>query len=254
MSLAIDTGWVTLVLLLSVRLGALFLLSPVLGTARLPAQFRVLFVVALAAVLAAGRPAAAAAMPADVVSLALAALSELALGSAMAFGLFVAFGTFQFAGKLLDIQIGFSLGTVFDPVTRAQSPLLGSALNTLALVLFFSLDGHHLLLRGLAWSLDRVPAGTLPTGWSLAPFVDQFGTMFVLGLTLAAPVVFALLLVDVGVGIVSRSIPQLNVFTLGIPAKIIVGLLVLAASLAAMAPVMARVFETAFAFWQRLLN
>jgi flagellar biosynthetic protein FliR len=78
--------------------------------------------------------------------------------------------------------------------------------------------------------------------------------MFVLGLTLAAPVVFALLLVDVGVGIVSRSIPQLNVFTLGIPAKIIVGLLVLAASLAAMAPVMARVFETVFAFWQRLLN
>lgn len=253
MSLAIDTGWITLVLLLSVRLGALFLLSPVLGSARLPAQVRVLFVLALAAVLAAARPAAAT-VPADVMSLAIAALSELALGAAMAFGLFVAFGTFQFAGKLLDIQIGFSLGTVFDPVTRAQSPLLGSALNTLGLVLFFSLDAHHLLLRGLAWSLDRVPVGTLPAGWSLAPFVDQFGTMFVLGLTLAAPVVFALLLVDVGVGIVSRTMPQLNVFTLGIPTKIVVGLLVLAGSLAAMAPVMARVFETAFAFWQRLLG
>ena len=75
----------------------------------------------------------------------------------------------------------FSIGTVFDPVTRAQSPLLGSALNMLALVLFFALDGHHMLMRGVAYSLQRVPPGSLPANWSVAPLVDQFGSMFVFG-------------------------------------------------------------------------
>jgi len=254
MTLAIDSGWVTLVLLAAVRLGAFFLLSPVLGTARLPAQVRVFFVLALSALLVAAAAPHTAAAPADIFSLVLAALSELVLGAAMGFGLFIAFGTFQFAGKLLDIQIGFSLGTVFDPVTRAQSPLLGSGLNMLALVLFFAMDGHHMMLRAVAYSLERVPPGTLPSHLSALPFIDQFGSMFVLGLTLAAPVVFALLLVDIGVGIVSRSMPQLNVFTLGVPAKILVGLVVLSGSLVAMAPVIARVFDNAFSYWQRLLD
>ena len=78
--------------------------------------------------------------------------------------------------------------------------------------------------------------------------------MFLFGITLVAPVVFALLLVDVGLGIISRTMPQLNIFTIGIPIKIVVGLLVLATTLTALAPVMARVFQSAFSYWQQLLN
>ncbi|HWH82074.1 MAG TPA: flagellar biosynthetic protein FliR [Burkholderiaceae bacterium] len=254
MSLTVDTAWIALVLLASVRFGALFVLAPVFGGVPLPAQFRALFVLAMAATLVLALRLQPLQTAVEVVPLALAALSELAIGAAMAFGLFTAFGAFQFAGKLLDLQIGFSIGTVFDPVTRAQSPLLGAALNMLALVLFFALDGHHMMMRGVAYSLERVPPGSLPANWSLTPFVDQFGSMFVFGLVLVAPVVFALLLVDVGLGIVSRTMPQLNVFTVGIPAKIVVGLLLLAATLSALAPVMARVFASVFSYWQRLLN
>jgi flagellar biosynthetic protein FliR len=254
MSLTVDPAWMTLVLLVSVRFGALFVLAPVFGGVPLPAQFRALFVLAMAACLVAALPAIAAPMPTGVVPLVLAALTELAIGAAMAFGLFTAFGAFQFAGKLLDLQIGFSIGTVFDPVTRAQSPMLGSALNMLALVLFFALDGHHMLMRGVAYSLQRVPPGSLPANWSIAPLVDQFGSMFVFGLVLVAPVVFALLMVDVGLGIVSRTMPQLNIFTVGIPAKIVVGLLIFAGTLTALAPVMARAFASVFTYWQRLLN
>lgn len=253
MSLGVDFARVALVLLVSVRLGALFVLAPVFGGIPVPAQFRAFFVLALSATMVAALRVPAPAIQLEVLPLVLAALSELALGAAMAFGLFTAFGAFQFAGKLLDIQIGFSLGTVFDPVTRAQSPLLGSALNMLALVLFFALDGHHMLMRGVAYSLERVPPGGLPEQWSLLPFVDQFGAMFLFGLTLVAPVVFALLLVDVGLGVVSRTMPQLNIFTVGIPAKILIGLLVFAGTLTALAPVMARVFGSMFTYWQRLL-
>lgn len=107
-------------------------------------------------------------------------------------------------------------------------------------------------MRGIAWSLTALPPGQLPVHWNISAFVDQFGLMFVFGLTLAAPVVFALLLADVGLGIASRTMPQLNVFTVGIPIKIVVGLLLFATTLFALAPVMARVFASIFTFWQKL--
>jgi flagellar biosynthetic protein FliR len=231
----------------------LFVLAPVFGGMAMPAQFRALFVMAMAAlmVVALHLPEPAA-LPQNVPSLLVAALGELAIGAAMAFGLFAAFGAFQFAGKLLDIQIGFSLGTVFDPATRTQAPLLGSALNMLALVLFFTFEGHHMLMRGVAYSLERLPPGGWPAHWTLTPFVEQFGVMFIFGLVLIAPVMFAVFLVDVGLGIASRTMPQLNIFTVGIPVKIVVGMLVLAVSLPALAPVMARVFKATFGYWQQI--
>ena len=254
MQLTVDAAWIAHALLASIRFGALLVLAPVFGGIPLPNQFRALFVLAMSGtlVLALGIPARPQSL--KVLPLLLAAASELVVGAVMAFGLFAAFAAFQFAGKLLDVQIGFSIGTVYDPVTRAQSPLLGSAMNTLALMLFFALDAHHLLMRGVAYSLERVPPGSLPEHWQLTPLVDQFGAMFVFGLTLVAPVVFALLLVDVGLGLVSRTMPQLNIFTLGIPTKIVVGLLIFAGTLTAMAPVMAKVFASVFTYWQRMLG
>jgi flagellar biosynthesis protein FliR len=253
MSLGIDLAWTTLVLLAGVRIGALFVLTPVFGAMPMPPRLRVLFALLLAATMVTAlqvtSPAAAAR---SVGALALAALAEAAIGAAMAFGLFAAFGAFQFAGKLLDIQIGFSLGTVFDPVTRTQTPLLGSLLNLLGVMVFFALDGHLLLMRGIAYSFTAMPPGQLPSGWNIAAFANQFGVMFLFGLTIAAPVVFALLLTDIGLGIASRTMPQLNIFTVGIPVKIVVGLLLFMATLNAMAPVMARVFGTVLTFWQRL--
>jgi flagellar biosynthesis protein FliR len=255
MSLGIDLAWITVVLLAGVRIGALFVLTPVFGAMPMPPRLRVLFALLLAATMVTAlqvtSPAAASAAR-SVGALALAALAEAAIGAAMAFGLFAAFGAFQFAGKLLDIQIGFSLGTVFDPVTRMQAPLLGSLLNLLGVMVFFALDGHLLLMRGIAYSLTTMPPGQLPSGWNIAAFANQFGVMFLFGLTIAAPVVFALLLTDIGLGIASRTMPQLNIFTVGIPVKIVVGLLLFMATLNAMAPVMARVFGTVLTFWQRL--
>ena len=255
MSLGIDVPWMVVVLLASIRIGALFVLTPFFGAMPLPAHFRVLLGLLLSAAMVAALqvPAVAAQAAArSIGALAIAGLTEAAIGAAMAFGLFCAFGAFQFAGKLLDIQIGFSLGTVFDPVTKSQSPLLGTLLNLLGVMVFFTLDGHLLLMRGIAYSLSAMPPGQLPVTWNVAAFVDQFGVMFLFGVTLAAPVVFALLLIDVGLGIASRTMPQLNIFSVGIPIKILAGLLLFSATLFAMAPVMARLFGTVLAFWQRL--
>lgn len=254
MSLTVDSAWIARVLLVSLRIGALFAMTPLFGAAPLPGRVRAFLALAFAAAMVGSvdLPVPDTRVLTGAPAMLLACLSELIIGAAMAFGLIAAFAAFQFAGKLLDIQIGFSLGTVFDPVTRTQAPLLGTLLNLLAVMLFFSLDAHHMLMRAVAHSLESLPPGSLPHSWDLAAFADQFGLMFVFGLTIAAPVVFALLLLDVGLGIASRTMPQLNIFTVGIPIKIVAGLLVFIATLAALAPVVARVFNSVFTFWQRL--
>lgn len=254
MHLRLDPAWIVMVFLVSVRFGALFVLSPIFGSFRLPVQFRVLLVMALSAMMTFGRPASLPTIDLAPLAILVAAVSELAVGAVLAFGLFACFAVFQFAGKLLDVQMGFGIGNVFDPVTRAQSPMIGTLLNLVAVMLFFALDGHHLVIRGLAFSLEQIPPGGFFTDLSPAPVVAQFGVMFSLGLVLVAPVVFTLLLVDVGLGVMSRTMPQMNIFVLGIPVKIVVGLLMLFALSGHLGPVMGRAYQSVFVYWQRMLG
>lgn len=254
MSIGIDPAWLAAVFLVSIRFGTLFVMAPVFGGVRVPAQFRALFVIALSALLVTGLGTKLPDGPVTLGSLFLGGMSELMIGALMSFGLFAGFGVFMLAGKLLDDQIGFTIGSIFDPVTRAQSPLLGTAFNMLAVMLFFALDAHHMMMRGIAYSLEQIPPGSFFQELGLAAVVAHFGTMFILALTLAAPAMIALLLVDIGLGIMSRTMPQINMFVIGIPAKIVVGLLVLVAAMGSLGPVMARAFQSIFVYWQRLLG
>jgi flagellar biosynthesis protein FliR len=250
----VDAAWGTGVFLLSLRLGALFALSPIWGVAGGPPALRVLLVLALSAMLYGALPATGARVPIEGAGLAVAAATELAIGAVLAFGVFAAFAAFSLAGKIIDVQSGFGLGNVFDPVTRSQAPVIGTLLNLLAVTLFFAIDGHHALLRGVAFSLEALPLGTLPGALAADALVRQFGAMFVLALVLAAPVVFCLLLVEVGLAVLSRSLPQMNVFIVAIPIKIFVGLAMLAASVGYVGPVAARIFASIFRSWEELFT
>lgn len=254
MSVSIDASWALAVLLASVRMTALVMFAPLLGGSNAPLPARLLLVLALTALMLPALRTQAAAVPATAWGVAAAATVELVIGAAMGFGLHCAFASFGFAGKLLDLQIGYSVASVFDPVTRAAAPMLGTLLTLLATCLFYAADGHHMLLRALAYSFERLPPGAGLPSQPVTPLVDQFGALFVLGLTLAAPVAIALFLIDAGLGIVSRSVPQMNVFLVGLIVKVGAGLLLLMATLSAMAPVMHRAFEAALTYWQRLLG
>jgi flagellar biosynthesis protein FliR len=252
MKISVDLLWLAITLLVAIRLGALFILTPVFASVKLPPQFRLMLIVGFSIALVAALPAKLPNISLDMGSLFLAAVAELALGALLAFGLFTGFGVFMMAGELIDIQIGFSVANIFDPITRAQSPLLGMIFNLTAVMLFFSIDGHHMLLRGVAFSLEKMPPGSFFTQFDPAALVAQFGAMFVMALTFAAPVVFILLLVDIGLGVMSRTMPQINIFVVGIPVKIVVGFMVLISSATYLGPVMKRVFESIFLYWQRL--
>jgi flagellar biosynthesis protein FliR len=252
MSVHLDSGWIVAVFLASIRLGTLFLLAPGLGTVRAPGGFRAFLVIALAASLA---PLAVAA-PATAASsgaLVSAALGELVVGGVLAFGLFAAFGAFMVAGRAIDLQIGFGIASLLDPVSRAHAPLVGTALNLAGVVVFLAADGHHLLVRGLALSFERVPAGAGLPGLDVAALASQFGVAFSFGVAMAAPVLLLILMLDLGLAVMSRTMPQWNVFFVSMPAKIVAGLSILTLSLPHMGPVVRRLFATVFSFWDRVL-
>jgi flagellar biosynthetic protein FliR len=253
MSVYLDTGWLSVVFLVSIRLGALFVLAPGFGSISAPGSFRVFLVIALAASIVPTLAAPAPAIAASPGALLSSALNELVVGGLLAFGLFTAFGAFMLAGRAIDMQIGFGVANLLDPITRTHGPLLGTALNLMGLAVFLAADGHHLLVRGLALSFERIPPGTGLPGLDLAALASQFGVTFSLGLAIAAPVVVLLLLIDLGLSVMSRTMPQWNVFFVSMPLKIFAGLTVLALAVPHMGAVMSRLFASIFAFWDRAL-
>jgi flagellar biosynthesis protein FliR len=242
------------VILLSIRVAGVFVLTPIFYAMPIPATVRVLMFLSLSFIVALGfSPVSGQAI--DNASMFAAALAELALGATLGLGVLLAFAAFDIAGRLLDIQIGFGIAQVFDPVTRRQVPVLTSTFNTFAVLLFFLLAGHHALLRGIAFSVERFPVAT---GWSAAYGVPamfkQVGGLFTLGFALVAPVVFCLFMVEMALGVVARNLPQMNMFAIGIPVKIIVGLVTLSLWFSGIGGVMTRVYRGIYTSWDAMLS
>lgn len=254
MALDIEMGRIVAVLLVATRLGALFLLTPLLGGFGIPPRVTVLLVLALSLTIVMGSGIQSASLPVSLADLAILAAREMAIGALLAYALLVAFSAFLFAGRLLDMQIGFGIANLIDPITRAPSPLLGTGLHLMAALVFFAVDGHHLVLRMLALSFQAHGPGA-PLSWAvLEVAVMHFGMVFTWGLMLIVPALFALLLLDVALAFVSRAMPQMNVFIVAIPLKVVVGLTMLALSVAAMGPVIGRIFDSTAGFWRTVLD
>ncbi|WP_227935824.1 flagellar biosynthetic protein FliR [Alkalihalobacillus deserti] len=153
----------------------------------------------------------------------------------------------QVAGGLIDYSMGFMIANVVDPQTGAQTPLTGSYLYTFALLFLLLVNGHHLLLDGIFYSYQFVPMDQvhLPFGQEniIRYVATTFNAMFVVAFQMAFPIVGSLFLVDVGLGMVSRAVPQMNVFVVGMPLKILVGLLLLTVFMSVFLMVVQNLFD-----------
>jgi flagellar biosynthesis protein FliR len=248
----LDIGWLASMGLLTLRLGAFAVMTPPIGASTVPAIVRAAFMVTLAAAFAGTVAPVETSLP-SLPILAAAAVREVALGAVMALGLNIAFAIFNFGARLLDVQIGFGIGQVLDPMTKQPVPILGAAFGQLALVTFFAIDGHHALMRGVAISVERFPprADWLMT-LSLAAVVRPVSELFSLGFTMVAPIVLCLLLAELGLGVIARSLPQINVLALGLPVKIITGLVALSLWASGAGSVIGRAHASAFSAWEAL--
>ncbi|MGL4774125.1 MAG: fused FliR family export protein/FlhB family type III secretion system protein [Clostridium sp.] len=132
----------------------------------------------------------------------------------------------RFAGALMDIQAGLSMVQIVDPTTSVNSTLLSNLLYTISMVIFFVVDGHHLLLKCLIRSFSIVPIGqSVINGESVMVVVQSFIEFFTLGLKIAIPLVLIIIITDLCMALVSRAVPAINVMILGMPVKIIVGIM-----------------------------
>jgi flagellar biosynthesis protein FliR len=253
MSLRVDIGWLLATLLLSVRVAAAMMLAPVFGPTQIPGTVRVLLSLSIGVAIVAALPDAPALPDAlgSTPRLAAAALGELVIGASLSFGFLAAYAATQVAGRVLDVQMGFGVASVLNPASEGFAPLLGSVFGMAAVAVFLGLDGHHVLVQALALSAHSVPPGAMSYTVDWDAVLKQSGVMFTFGTALAAPVMLALLLADVSMAVLARSMPSLNIFVLSFSLKIVLGLTGLAAALRLAEPLLAALYGTTFEYWQR---
>jgi flagellar biosynthetic protein FliR len=222
-----------LFLLVLTRVSGIFLLAPFFGSLNIPVYIRAGTAFAIAMVLfpvidQQGIPQ----IPQSVVGYMLAVIVELIVGWLIGFVAYITFAAIHMAGKLLDMQVGFAVVNVVDPTSGQQIPLLGSFLYNLGIIIFLVTNGHHMVISGLFESFQMIPVLGATFDLSISDLmVDMTGGIFVTGVKIALPVLFAILLTDVGLGVLARTMPQMNIFVVGIPAKIVIGLFVLSIAL-----------------------
>ncbi|MFW8051981.1 flagellar biosynthetic protein FliR [Vagococcus fluvialis] len=150
-------------------------------------------------------------------------IKEILVGIALGFVVQLIFSAVEMAGQLIDFQVGFSMGAAYDPTVGIQASNYGRLYYWLALMLFFLSDMHHIILKNLISSFDMLPLTEASLGGNTVEgIVRLFVEMFQVSFMLAAPVVLVALVTDCVLGIVSRSVPQINVLMLGMPMKILI--------------------------------
>ncbi len=174
-------------------------------------------------------------------------VKEAMIGLAVGIIAFIVMSAIQIAGGFIDFQMGFAIANVIDPQTGTQSPLLGQFFNSLAILLLLALNGHHMMLDGIFYSYQFIPADqlwpSLGDGRLIDFVVRTFATSFAIAFQMSIPVVGTLFLVDLALGITARAVPQLNIFVVGFPIKIGVSFIVLFTMMGVMIAVMQRLFE-----------
>jgi flagellar biosynthetic protein FliR len=171
-------------------------------------------------------------MPTDAFSLALLALSEVAVGLTLALVAQMVFSAVEFSGQIIGMQMGLTIASIIDPTRGTQIQLMSVLQSLFATLLFLALDVHHVFIRAIIESFSIIPIG----GWHISGqliffLVQRTSDIFVLGVRLAAPVMVSLLLASVALGVMARAFPQMNIFIVSMPLNVGLGFLIMGGTL-----------------------
>ena len=228
-------------LLVLVRVGALVFMMPVFGSRAVPMQVKALITLVLAVILTPVARFTPADFPGAPLSFAVTVAGELMVGLTLALMLRLIFGGVQLAGQMVGFQMGFSVANVVDPQTGAQSVIMAQFIYLTALLLFLVVNGHHLILYNLFESLQLLHPGHIHLHEGLYRLVSRFAAeMFILSVKLLAPVMAILLFSQVALGILAKTVPQMNLLMLSFGLNIGLGLFFLGLCMEVFWPVLAR--------------
>jgi flagellar biosynthetic protein FliR len=229
------------------RILSLFAVAPILYNRSIPGQVKIALSLAIAALVAPGLPSSP--VPLNSVAALEVLAQQMLLGLAIGFSMRLVFAAIELAGDLIGLQMGLSFASFINPQSNTQSPLVGSLLGILASLLFLSMNGHLMMISAITDSFRAFPIAALGSDNALpfnsAKLVAWTGELFRVGLHLSLPVLATMLILNLGLGVLVRSAPQLNLFAIGFPVTLLVGLMVLTLSIPYFVPYIQAALEHA---------
>jgi len=187
-------------------------------------------------------------LPGELWGYGLAMIREIGLGLLLGIAVTMVLNSIRMAGQFIDFQIGYAMSSFIDPMYGVSNTLLSQYLYMLTLLFFLLMDGHHTLIMALAKSYQLVPLGAADFSGSVAlVLLKIFAGAFTIGLQVSAPILAVLVIADLALGFLTRTVPQINVFLTGFPIKIAAGLL----TLSFLIPLLGNVLRTIFTMIER---
>ena len=229
------------------RILAVVMTAPVFSNVALTTQIRLILGLAISFALAPALPAMPA-IPVDSWQGLLVLVQQILIGVVIGFTLSIVFAVVDLAGQLIGLQMGLGFASFYDPQSAAQTPVLSEFLGLLATLIFLALNGHLLTLAALAESFRLLPVGGGPfAAKGFVAVLSWSATLFSTGMLLALPLIAALLVANIALGVLARIAPQLNIFAVGFPVTIVAGFTVLTLAMPYFGTALERLYDNGFA-------
>lgn len=223
------------------RVGMIIHFLPILGETFMPARVRALLTLALTGILLPTVPVDPAVIPSSVLGFIVAMVPELLLGMTLGLTARLIFAAVQLGGQMAGEQIGFGIANVVDPSNQSQISITSQIYYLFTLLLFLALNGHHVMLGMIYRSFEVVPLFTVNQSLGAFDFINlRVAEMYALAVIVGAPIVAAMLLANMALGLVSKAVPQVNIFIESFPIRIMAGLLIMGLTFSAVGVLLAQ--------------
>ncbi len=238
------TAWLALWFFPFCRIAAMIGTAPILGDTMVPARIKVVLAILITVLVAPGIEVPSTQILSGDGLLLIG--RQFMIGAAMGLGIRLAFAALQLGGDLIGLQMGLGFAQSFDPQHNQESPVIGNLLGYLASLIFLALNGHLMLIGGVVGSFHSMPImDSHPFAMDWGALIAQGGAVFSMGLYIALPVIGAILLANLALGVMMRSAPQLNLFSVGFPITLLMGIVALLLDLPAILPMTERILTDA---------
>lgn len=236
------------------RVAGLLMAAPVIGTRSVPVRIRLVMAIAITVAIVPALPTPEYHVP-FTGTWVLISIQQVSIGIAMGLTVRVIFVALEMAGQAIGQLMGLMLASMVDPQNGNQVPVIGQFYLLLATLLFLILDGHLIMIQALVASFHQLPVGmdgiSRDALWSV---INWLGTILVSAVLIAMPAIAALLIVNLAFGVMTRAAPQLNIFAVGFPIMIILGVLIILFTLDSFVPHMTQLFEQSFDVLRKLMG
>jgi flagellar biosynthetic protein FliR len=234
--------WLATLLFPLARILAMLASSPLYGNKQVPARVKIGLSVLLAIIVAptlGELPSVGIGSPQGLWIL----VQQIFIGIAMGFSIRLIFTAVEMAGEFAGLQMGLGFASFYDPINASFTPVIAQFLGVLSILIFLALNGHLLLISALAESFQTLPIGSMMQTKGIYGVANLGGSIFEFALQLSLPIVAALLITNLALGILTRAAPQLNLFAVGFPITVAMGFLVLALSMPYLSPMLDRLIH-----------